>query len=565
MVCPSCGADNLEGARVCRRCRYVFPEPVPQGAQSPLGGETVRSDSSYDTREDGEGAQNAKVHAVVSTEGFTHHAGERIGVYLLEEPLGTGSFAEVWKALETTANRHVALKVFFDHVMMDPEQAAIFRHEAQKQGRLEHERVTPIYYCHLDPRNGPGPYYIAMKFMPGGTLDGLLRQKTRLPAPEAVAIVRDVLQGLDFAHNAGIIHRDIKPRNVLLDRHGKAALADFGIAKDLSAESRTRVGTVMGTPGYMSPEQSMGQPVTRASDIYSVGVLVYEMLAGQLPYRGSSEIAIVLARKQGAPPPLHREVPGVSSQLESVVLKCLEDDPLRRFSDCQSLLHALDAAMQSAPVEAAETQPKRPAVPAPASGPPPAAKPAIPAAAKPIVSAAAPARSGNGQIYAVAGVVVLLLVGGGWWLKTRQTPPAAIQEEHPATVAPATAAPVPKTDPSADLKAVTDWTQINWDNPLLSHCQDYQPCTERLRLVERLKASDFAKVARGDPIRKDCAGWSPCLKVFPPEVAHQGTHERPCTMQVAEFDLPATCPPDDAFCKSCKQKQGVPDGTGMQR
>jgi len=485
---------------------------------------------------------------------FSHRVGEQVGVYALEEPMGVGGFAEVWKALETTAGRRVALKIFFDHVMSDPSQAAVFLHEARKQARLEHERVTPIYYCHLDPRNGPGPYYIAMKLMPGGTLDALLRGRIQLPVPEALTIIRDVLQGLDVAHAAGIIHRDIKPRNVLFDKRGRATLADFGIAKDLGAETHTRIGTVMGTPEYMSPEQSMGQTVTRASDIYSVGVMLYEMLSGKPPYTGPTAIAVMLARKQKAPGPLYPEVPGVPAQLDKVVLKCLEEDPARRFGDCEALLQALDTVTEL--VSSGPAQ--EPVAPVPSTSPTsPLAASGAPPAVTPLVSSMPRPRSHSGRNYALVALATLVLLAGGWWLKTNNRTPAAVRPEPSKDV---------KTDRNGDLEAVQDWTKIAWNDPLLNNCRDFPPCVDRLRRVTRLKGLDFSKITRDASIRRDCAGWAPCLTVFPPLAPQHGRSEKQeCTPEVAEFNLPATCPANDDFCKSCKQKQGIPDGTGMQK
>ena len=356
-----------------------------------------------------------------------HRAGESIGVYTLEEPMGVGGFAEVWKALETTANREVALKIFYDRVMADPTQCRIFRMEAQKQARLEHERVTPIYYCHLDPQHGPPPYYIAMKLMTGGTLEDLLREKKRFPPREALSIIRDVLEGLDAAHTAGIIHRDIKPRNVLFDKHGKATLADFGIAKDLKAASQTIAGTVMGTPQYMSPEQSMGATITQASDIYSVGVMLYEMLAGQPPYTGKTVTQILLARHQGTPPPLVETVPGMPPEVEKIVFTCLEYEVENRYRDCQSVIQAIDAIRGMLPLEgAAGDRSTLPPTPRTQKSIPPGS-PAEPRTGD-LVPAAVSSESHLGRTIAILILVLVLLalaVGGGWWFMShRKAAPA---------------------------------------------------------------------------------------------------------------------------------------------
>jgi len=599
MFCTACGSENQTGAKFCIKCQHPLPEPEPHlcpnghplsaGAErcavcdSAMGeppGHDVNSgvglavsptlidDSLAGIEHTVKQPPNATASDAAKHAGFAHQVGERIGVYTLEEPMGVGGFAEVWKALETTANRSVALKVFFDRVMVDPEQARIFRLEAQKQARLEHERVTPIYYCHLDPQHGPGPYYIAMKLMPGGTLEALLRTKKKLPPAEALAILRDVLQGLEVAHSAGIIHRDIKPRNVLFDKHGRATLADFGIAKDLSADTHTLVGTVMGTPEYMSPEQSMGQPVTRATDIYSIGVMLYEMLSGKPPYTGRTITAIMMARQQAVPATLFAAVPGISARLQEVVLTCLEQEPSRRFANCEALLRALDSVDAAAAAGPATPELKPPPKAPSRPEPPPPAQAGVAPPRGPLAAPAPQPKSGSGRNYALLAAAVVLLLIGGWWFGIRRTSApgngAVDKVEIKSDAKPIVNSDV-KTDPQADLKSVGDWTKILWDNPLLGNCRSYQPCIDRSRLVEKIKSADFSKVAREDPLRRDCAGWDACLKVFPAAAPSEPAGHRACTLEVAEFDLPAACPAGDDFCKSCKQKQGIPDGTGMQK
>jgi serine/threonine protein kinase len=281
---------------------------------------------------------------VTQFESAEFHPQQRIGNYVLEKPLGSGGFAEVWQAADPDANRNVALKVFFDRVTRDPTVWTEIREEPKKQP--EHERIVTIYYCHLDSDGGPGPYYVAMKLMQGGTLAERLERDTRLAPPEAVRVIRDVLEGLDYAHSRGIIHRDIKPTNILFDANGRAAVADFGIAKDLNKTGSTTVfGTLVGTVIYMSPEQGEGLPVTKASDIYSIGTVLYEMLSGKVPFDGPTDTAIIVSRSKNDPPPLRAENPEIPEKLEKVVLNCLERNLEHRYADCKSLIRALDWAM----------------------------------------------------------------------------------------------------------------------------------------------------------------------------------------------------------------------------
>lgn len=285
---------------------------------------------------------------------FEHKPGEHIGNYVLEKLLGSGGFAEVWQAAEPDANRSVALKIFFNRVTVDPAIWKAIREEPKKQP--EHERIVPIYYTHLDSDNSPGPYYVAMKLMQGRTLEDLLREHGRLTPVEALRIARDVIGGLEYAHSRGIIHRDIKPTNILFDANGRASVADFGIAKDLNTTGSTTVfGAVVGTATYMSHEQGEGLRVTKATDIYSIGTVLYEMLAGKVPFDGPTDTAIIVSRSKYDPPPLRSIVPDIPERLEKVVHNCLDRNLDHRYPDCQSLLRALAWAVEP-PIEEVRPQ-----------------------------------------------------------------------------------------------------------------------------------------------------------------------------------------------------------------
>jgi len=288
---------------------------------------------------------------------FRPQPGKQLGQYVLEKRLGAGGFAEVWQASDPDANRSVAIKIFFDRVTHDPMMWKTIREEPKKQP--EHERIVPIYYCHLDSDNTAGPYYVVMKLMQGGTLEELLEKQGRIPTEQAVTIIRQVLDGLDYAHSRGIIHRDLKPTNILFDSKGWASLADFGIAKDLNKSSgSTTVFGQIGTPAYMSPEQAEGVPLTKASDIYSIGTILYEMLVGKLPFDGPTDTAIMIAKSKYDPPPLRPEVPEMPERLEKVVLNCLDRNLDHRYPDCQALLRALDWAMAPDPLPQPQVKPK---------------------------------------------------------------------------------------------------------------------------------------------------------------------------------------------------------------
>ena len=286
---------------------------------------------------------------------FHPQPGKQLGHYVLEKRLGTGGSAEVWQAADPDANRSVAIKIFFDRVTHDPVIWRTIREEPKKQP--EHERIVPIYYCHLDSDNTAGPYYVVMKLMQGGTLEELLEKQGRIPSEEAMTIIRQVLDGLDYAHSRSIIHRDLKPTNILFGSTGLPSLSDFGIAKDLNKSSSTTTA-FSGTPPYMSPEQAEGLPPTKAGDIYSIGTILYEMLAGKLPFDGPTDTAIMIAKSKYDPPPLRPEIPDIPERLEKVVLNCLDRNLDHRYPDCQALLRALDWAMAPDPLPQPQPGPR---------------------------------------------------------------------------------------------------------------------------------------------------------------------------------------------------------------
>lgn len=433
------------------------------------------------------------MHEVTQFEGplFKHKAGERIGKYLLEKPIGCGGFAEVWRAVDSGTNRSVALKIFFDRVIHDPTIWRAIREEPTKQP--EHDRIVPIYYCHLDSDDGMGPYYVVMKLMTGGTLEELLQRRVRLPAPEAITIIRDVVAALDFAHNSGIIHRDLKPTNILFDAHGRAALADFGIAKDLNKSSASTVfGGVVGTVAYMSPEQGEGLPVTRASDIYSLGTVFYEMLVGKLPYNGPTDTAILIARSRQDPPPPRSMFSDVPDKVEAVVMKMLARDPANRYGDCHALLAGLDWAM------------------APSAAP---AQPQTRVAANVTPSSNQP-RASTGKFLGLAALAVAAIGGGAFWMTHKSTPAvaddlstvdwktAAYNDRHFSDCQ--SSSPCLERKAHADELQKTNWETVRYDNALLLDCMSYQQCEAKKQMADRLTASKNWSASA------DCMGFAPC-------------------------------------------------------
>ncbi|MEZ5076502.1 MAG: PASTA domain-containing protein [Solirubrobacterales bacterium] len=261
------------------------------------------------------------------------------GRYRVMGRLGSGGMADVWLAEDAHLQRRVALKVLHRRFVQDREFVERFRREAEHAAGLQHPNVVAVY----DRGEFEGTYYIAMQYVEGPTLKQLIDRG--LTPQQAVPLVRQVLEAARFAHRNGIVHRDLKPQNVIVDDEGKAVVTDFGIARAGVSEI-TQTGSVMGTPHYLSPEQAQGHEVTPVSDLYSIGVILYEALTGRVPFEGESAVAV--AMKQVSQTPLRPSSlnPAVSPALDGVVMRALEKDPGQRFQSADAFIAALDAAMR---------------------------------------------------------------------------------------------------------------------------------------------------------------------------------------------------------------------------
>jgi serine/threonine-protein kinase len=257
--------------------------------------------------------------------------------YRLLQRIGSGGMADVWLAEDPHLQRRVALKVLHRRFAQDREFVERFRREAEAAAGLQHPNIVAVY----DRGEVEGTYYIAMQLVEGHTLKELI--DAGLSPDQAVHLIRQVLEAAGFAHRHGVVHRDLKPQNVIVDAEGKATVTDFGIAR-AGASEITQAGSVMGTPHYLSPEQAQGLDVTAVSDLYSIGVILYEALTGRVPFEADSAVAI--AMKQVSQPPQRPSSinPQVSPALDAVVMRALEKDPGRRFQSAEAFIAALDAA-----------------------------------------------------------------------------------------------------------------------------------------------------------------------------------------------------------------------------
>jgi serine/threonine-protein kinase len=261
------------------------------------------------------------------------------GRYRILRKIGSGGMADVWLADDTHLQRQVALKILHGRFAQDREFIERFRREAEAAAGLQHPNVVAVF----DRGEVDGTYYIAMQYLEGPSLKELI--DAGLTPEQAVGLIRQVLEGARFAHRHGIVHRDLKPQNVIVDADGKATVTDFGIARAGVSEI-TQAGSVMGTPHYLSPEQAQGFDVTAVSDLYSVGVMLYEALTGRVPFEADSAVAVAMKQVSQAPQRPSSINPQVSPALDAVVMRALEKEPGQRFQSADAFIAALDAALR---------------------------------------------------------------------------------------------------------------------------------------------------------------------------------------------------------------------------
>jgi eukaryotic-like serine/threonine-protein kinase len=259
------------------------------------------------------------------------------GRYRVLRRIGSGGMADVWLAEDSHLQRRVALKVLHGRFAQDREFVERFRREAEAAAGLSHPNIVSVF----DRGDVDGTYYIAMQLLEGRSLKELIDQG--LTPEQAAGLIRQVLDAAGYAHRHGVVHRDLKPQNVIVDDEGKATVTDFGIAR-AGASEITQAGSVMGTPHYLSPEQAQGQAVTAVSDLYSVGVMLYEALAGRVPFEADSAVAIAMKQVSHTPQRPSSINPAVSPALDAVVMRALEKDPGQRFQSAEAFIAALDAA-----------------------------------------------------------------------------------------------------------------------------------------------------------------------------------------------------------------------------
>jgi serine/threonine protein kinase/tetratricopeptide (TPR) repeat protein len=320
--CPVCHTSNPPGSISCVHC------------SNPI--ESSDALEAFDGPTDpGVGLAPPKPPAGVLAEGSV--LGER---YEILKMLGEGGMGTVYKARDREVDRLVALKVIRSELANKPEILRRFKQELILARQVTHRNVIRIF----DLGNADNVKFITMDFVDGRDLKSVISERRKMPAGDASDIIRQICLGLEAAHNEGVVHRDLKPQNIMLDVQGRVYLMDFGLARSMELVGMTRTGALLGTPAYMSPEQAKGEKVDSRTDLFALGVIFYEMLTGVLPYRADSMMATLIKRsKEMATPPNHLE-PSIPAKINDVVMKCLQINPERRYQNAGEILQDLGFA-----------------------------------------------------------------------------------------------------------------------------------------------------------------------------------------------------------------------------
>lgn len=415
--------------------------------------------------------------------------------------------AEVWEARHDQLGSRAAIKFLLPEFSRNKDLQGRFLNEGKRQAQLQHPNIIPA----MDFFQVDGRSFLVMQYVEGENLESRLKKENPpLTLQEVRSIASDILSALEYAHSMGVVHRDVKPSNMLLDPKGRVLLMDFGIALALTEEQRlTRTNTSMGTPDYMSPEQiTRPLEVDFRSDIYSFGCVLYAMLSGNPPFssEGATAFAIHDRHVRAAPPPLVYRNQEIPHTVNSVVLKCLQKDPVNRYQTCGEIIPALEAALEGR----------------------------------------GDSGSGDFKKYAIAGVIAVLLLSAAAYFFV-----AKRNHRRAALIA-------------------KDWPHVHFNDPDFSDCMDVAPCVQQGKYAADLMAiKDWAQQPNDSPFFKDCMFYEPCLsqKVIADEALKPKT---PPKKKITKNSLedsddiesqPSCCKAakDPATCRKIKENAGVID------
>ena len=317
MKCPKCKFDNPDNTRFCSKCAA----PLHSSEKTPVSRtKTLRTPVEELNR------------------GTTF-----VDRYEFIEELGKGGMGRVYKVFDKKINEEVALKVLKPEISDDKSNIERFSNELKIARKITHKNVCRMY----DLNEKEGTHYITMEYVPGEDLKSLIRRVRQLTAGTTISIAKQVCEGLAEAHRLGVVHRDLKPSNIMIDKEGNARIMDFGIARSLKTKRMTLEGMTIGTPEYMSPERAEGKEVDHRSDIYSLGVMLYEMVTGRVPYEGDTPFSIALKHKSETPTSPKEVNSQIPEDLSLLILRCMERDKEKRYQSALGLLSELDKIEKS--------------------------------------------------------------------------------------------------------------------------------------------------------------------------------------------------------------------------
>jgi serine/threonine-protein kinase len=372
MICPQCQAENQPDSRFCHKCAT----PLQVGKGGPL-------DQTLTLEFSPTGLARGTLFA---------------GRYEVIEELGRGGMGRVYKVFDQKIGEVIALKVIHPEISVNEKAVDRFRNELRFARKVGHRHVSRMF----DLGEVDRTFYITMEYVEGENLKSFIRRSGQLAPRKAISLGKQVCEGLAEAHRLGIIHRDLKPQNIMIDREGNARIMDFGIARFTEAEGLTGSGVMVGTPEYMSPEQIETLEVDKRADIYSLGVILYEMVTGRVPFAGETPLAVLIKHKQEPPQNPQETNPLVSEDLTRIILKCLSKDKAARYQSAEELLEDLTLAEQALP-QAEKT-----------------------AVTRPYFRVRRPARP---WIWAAAGIVLVIALVLLWQHSFRKAPERIIEDE----------------------------------------------------------------------------------------------------------------------------------------